>query len=165
VQISYELTIDDYRQAFKAHRKRTAFSRWGWRIAYACFVLVLFTALLLLFFGEDKSFRNLFPLWALLAFWICVIWYSPYRAAQKMIKGSPATTLPRTVEITDAGIHSQSSAAESRLAWESIVDWVEVERVFTLFLTPISFFPIPKRAMSEGQQGELRGLLQTRVVK
>jgi YcxB-like protein len=165
VEISFQLTTDDYRQAYNGFRKRTAFSRWAYRIYYVLFVLILASALLLSFFGPNKSFAYLFPLWAIAAFWAYVLWYCPYYVARKMTKGSRVTTLPETAEITDAGIYSRTSAAESRLAWESIIGWVEVDRVFALFLTPISFFPIPKRAMSEAQQAEFRALLKSKVLR
>ena len=163
MEISFQVTADDYRQAYNGYRKRTAFSRWAYRVYYVLFAIVFAMALILSFFGPDKSFSYLFPLWAIAAFWAYVLWYCPYYVARKMTKGSRVTTLPKTVEITDAGIYSRSSAAESRLAWETIIGWVEVERVFALFLTPISFFPIPKRAMTEDQQNEFRTLLRSKV--
>lgn len=163
LEISYQLTIDDYRQGFKAMRRRTTFSRWSSRFTYSCFFLVLAAAIFLSLLGPDKSFSNLFPLWALVAFLTCVIWYSPYRIARKMIKGSPSASLPHTMEISESGIYSRSAIGESRFTWDLIVGWVEVDRVFALFPSPVSFFPIPKRAMSADQQTDLRGLLQARV--
>ena len=41
---------------------------------------------------------------------------------------------------------------ESQLTWNLIIGWVEVERVFALFPSPLTFFPIPKRAMTDQQR-------------
>jgi hypothetical protein len=38
-----------------------------------------------------------------------------------------------------------------------------VERVFALFPSPLSFFPIPKRAMTDEQESEFRTLLQSEI--
>jgi len=163
VEISYQLTTDDYRQGFKAFRARTTFARWSTLFGYVCFFLVLAAALLLAVFGPDKSFANLFPLWILAAFWGWYLWYCPYHVASKMIKGSPSASLPHTVEISEAGLHFRTSISDSRFTWELIVRWAEAERVFALFPSPISYFPIPKRAMTDQQQSEFRALLESKV--
>jgi hypothetical protein len=165
LQISYQLTVDDYRQAFKAFRKRTPFSRWVYFLVTPLFVLVAASALLLTFFGPDRSFHNLFPLWAIVAFWAWYIWCCRYRVANRMMKGNPSALLPHTMDVSESGIFSRTSASETRFTWDIIVGWAEVERVFVLFLSPVSFFPIPKRAISSDQQNELRTLLQSKAGK
>lgn len=163
VEISYHLTVDDYRQGYKAFRRRTTFSRLAYYFAYACFFLIVASALLLSFAGRDKSFRNLFPLWAAAAFCGYVLWYCPYRVASKMIKGSPSAALPHTVDVSDSGLYVRTSASEARLSWDLIIGWAEVERVFALFPSPIMFLPVPKRAMTGEQQDEFRALLRNKV--
>jgi hypothetical protein len=163
VEISYQLTKDDYRQGFKAFRKRTTLSRWTNLIAVAAFFITLASALVLSFFGRDKSFPNLFPLWAILAFWAWFVWGCPYYVAHKMIKGSRNASLPHTVNISESGLYSVTLVAETRFTWDLIVGWVEAERVFALFPSSISYFPIPKRAMTNDQQNELRTLLQAKI--
>ena len=162
MEISYQLTIDDYRQGLKAFRRKTTYSIRRTRFLFGCFWLVLATASFLSLFGRDKSFPNLFPLWGLAAFWACVLWYSPYYLGKKMMKG-PSAALPHSMEISDEGIHSHTAGAEVRLTWEVLVGWAEVERVFALFPSHASFFPIPKRAMTDAQQKELRALLTDRI--
>jgi hypothetical protein len=85
--------------------------------------------------------------------------------ANKMIKGSPGASMPRTLDISEGGVYTHTAAAESRLTWELIVGWSEVESVFTLFPSPISFIPVPKRAMTPDQQNELRTLLLRKFPK
>jgi len=163
MEISYRLTEDDYRQGFKAFRRRTTYSLWLIRISYAALVLILVVALFVSIFGPDRSFPNLALLWGLVAFWTCCLWYAPRRVARKMITGSPSASLTHTVEMTEGGLHFRTSASDSRLTWNLITGWAEADRVFALFPSPISFLPIPKRAMTHGQQDELRILLQQRV--
>ncbi len=164
MEISYQLTEDDYRQGYKAFRRRKAFSLWATRIGYMCLFLVLATALFESIFGPDRSFANLALLWGLAAFWSYCLWYAPRYAARRMIKGSPSASLPHTMDISEDGLHSRTSAGESRLGWNLFIGWVEVDRVFALFPSPLTFFPIPKRAMSSEQQEVLRSILQKKVL-
>jgi YcxB-like protein len=160
MEISYQLTKDDYQQGFKAFRNRTKFSRWRTRIAYASFFLILAVAVFVSIFGPDKTFPNLVLLWSLVAFWTCYLWYAPRGVAKKMITGSPSAALPHTVDVSEGGLYFRTSASESRLTWDLIIGWAEVDRVFALFPSPVSFLPIPKRAMTDDQQKELRTILQ-----
>jgi len=91
------------------------------------------------------------------------LWYAPRHVARKMITGSPSASLPYTVEMSEDGLNFRTSASESRLTWDLITGWAEVDRVFALFPSPISFLPIPKRALAHDQQDELRTLLQRKV--
>jgi len=163
MEISYTLTRDDYIEGFKAFRARTAYSRWVNRISHVCFALLVAIALFLSFMGHDKSLRNLFPLWALLAFWVYIIWGCPYYVAHKMMKGSPSAPLVHTLDISESGLSSRTSVSESRFTWDVFMGWTEVEGVFSLFPSPISYYPVPKRAMTDDQRNEFRTLLQAKV--
>lgn len=83
--------------------------------------------------------------------------------AKKIISGSPSASLPHAVELSEDGLHFRTSASESRLKWDLITGWAEVERVFALFPSPLSFLPVPKRAMTDSQQEELRTILRNKV--
>jgi len=163
VEISYILTRDDYVEGFRAFRARTAYSRWVNRISRVCFVLLLALALFLSFIGHDKSFHNLFPLWALLALWVYILWGCPYYVAHKMMKGRPSAPLVHTLDISESGLSSRTSVSESRLTWDVFVGWEEVEGVFSLFPSPISYYPVPKRAMTSDQMDEFRALLRAKL--
>lgn len=162
MEIAYQLTEDDYRQGYKAFRKRTKRSLWLKRLSDGVFLLVLAATVLILVVGPDRSFSTLAPLLFFLAFWIYCIWYGPRYVARKMIRGSPSAYLPHATDISETELKFRTSASDARLGWELIIGWAEVDRVFALFPSPVSFLPIPKRAMTQEQQNELRALLQTK---
>jgi YcxB-like protein len=167
MEISYQLTEDDYRQGYKAFRRRKTFSLWATRIGWVLLFLALAEALfasIFGFFGFDRSLPDLALLWGLVAFWAYCLWYAPRYAARKMMKGSPSASLPHTAQMSEDGLYFRTSAGESRLTWNLIIGWVEVERVFALFPSPLTFFPIPKRAMTDQQQDELRSLLKNNIL-
>jgi len=163
MEISYQLTEDDYRQGYKAFRRRKTFSLWATRIRWVLLFVALAEALFLSISGFDRKSPILALLWSLVAFWTYCLWYAPRYVARKMIKGSPSASLPHTAQVSEEGLYFRTSAGESRLRWNLIIGWVEVERVFALFPSPLTFFPVPKRAMTDQQQEELRSLLKSNV--
>ena len=163
MEISYQLTEDDYRQGYKAFRRRTTFSIWLYRVGHLSFYLILATALFISIFGPDRRFPSLALLWGLVVFWVWCLWYGPRYMARKIIRGSPGASLPHAAVISEAGLYFQTSAGESRLTWNLFTGWEEVERVFALFPSPVTFIPVPKRAMTDLQQNELRTLLRNKI--
>ena len=81
------------------------------------------------------------------------------------MKDSPIAKALHSLEISDSGLESRTSLANSSISWDSVFDWAEARTVFALFLSSVSFVPIPKRAMTEVQLEELRNLLATKVGK
>jgi len=115
MEISYQLTEDDYRQGYKAFRRRKTFSLWATRIGWVLLFLTLAEALFVSIFGFDRSFPNLALLWGVVAFWAYCLWYAPRYAARKMIKGSPSASLPHIAGMSEDGLYFRTSAGESRL--------------------------------------------------
>jgi hypothetical protein len=134
------------------------------RLAYVCFALTLAVALQLSLAEAQRSI-NPFPLWGLFAFWAWYLWFCPFYIARKVMKSSPGVQLPRMLNISEEGLYSRTSASESRMAWEVFVGWAEAERVFVLLPNAVSFFPVPKRAMTDDQQRELRDLLRAKLTR
>ena len=161
MEICYQLTEDDFRQGYRAVRRRTRRQLWLNRISYVVLVLVFAMAVLVSTF--DRSLPILTLLWGVTAFGIWSLWYGPRYLAKKMIRGSPSASLPHTLDISERGLYFQTSASESRLAWDLITGWAEADRVFALLPSLATFVPIPKRAMTHEQQIELRTLLQQKV--
>src|SRR5690349_204777 len=140
MEISYQLTEDDYRQGFKAFRRRKTFSLWTTRIGWLLLFVALAEALFISISASDRNFPFLALLWGFVAFWTYCLLYAHRYAARQMIKGSPSASLPHTAQISEEGLYFRTSAGESRLAWNLIIGWVEVERVFALLPSPLTFF-------------------------
>ena len=162
MEIIYQLKSEDYRQGFIAMRRRTAKSRWGMRLAYLLLVvyLVLFFVVA---FAARSTLSDVVIMAVLLLFWVWMLWYNPYKFAKKAMKDSPIAQAEHSLEISDTGIDSRTPLANSSISWDSLVDWVEGKTVFAIFLSSVSFFPIPKRAMTDSQQDEFRNLLRDKV--
>ncbi len=114
------------------------------------------------FLKSGWTAKDLMTPFALIAAFLLIVLYLPYRVGKKMVAGKGAGA-HRTVDISDEGITSRTDSSDSRLSWTGVSKWIENRRVFVLYLSPVSFFPIPKRAMSEAQAADLRELLKQHV--
>jgi hypothetical protein len=70
-----------------------------------------------------------------------------------------------TLTADETGIASARTdgKAEARIAWSMFEKWTETESCFVLVLVGGQCIPVPKRAMSAEQQGQLRVLLGSYV--
>jgi hypothetical protein len=162
VQLNYTLTVDDYRQGFKALRKRRLMTRITYLFGYAIVAFAAIMLVLVLIFFDSKSFQNVLPLIFAAVVWAAILWLSPWLSARRIVSG-PVYTSPHTVNIVDTGLHSRTPVSDGTITWPSIVSWQEVDRIFAIFLSPVAFIPIPKRVMTDPQQEEFRALLQQHV--
>jgi hypothetical protein len=162
MQLTYQLTAQDYRLGLLACRRRTKGQRWraliGSVIVYSCLAFIL----VMISIGAGRL-SDIIAFLFLAAFWGAVKWYAPHRFGKKMMKDSPLAQAEHTLEVSDTGIESRTALANSSISWKSIVDWVEGKTMFAVFLSSVSFFPLPKRAMTDGQLEELRTLLREKV--
>lgn len=158
MELSFQPTAGDYRQAFHAHRERTAATRWFWRISYILLAVILILPLA----KQHPRAENFVTPLALIGMVLAIVVFLPHRAAKQMITDKGASALSR-VEISGEGIRSQTALSDSKLSWDMVSKWIENRSVFVVYLSPVSFFPIPKRAMTETQISELRELLNRHV--
>lgn len=82
----------------------------------------------------------------------------PYISSKRAVK-MPAMVGPRTLEISPDGFHVKSAVVDSKVAWSLFSGWIELPKQFLLFQPGKVVVPVPKRGMSDAQQGELRALL------
>lgn len=124
--------------------------------------MVLAFILVAPFFKTNHELKDFVPPLVLTGAFLFIVVYLPHRVGKKMLAGK-GTASPQIVEISDDGIHSRTDVSDSTLSWGSIASWIDNRRVFVLYLSPVSFVPIPKRAMSVAQQEEFRVLLRRHV--
>jgi len=164
MEVSYQLTVDDFRRAIKAYRTRTPFLRWTVRVGIGFAILVLATGVTLLILEpHGDAFRNLIPLYILFSLWTLAFWGAPYLSARSQFRGSRAAKAPMTLDVTDAGLQFRSQHTDSKVDWSAYVKWLEEKTIFALFPNPKIFIVIPKRAFTVDQVSEFRELLRQHV--
>ncbi len=163
MKISYHITREDYIDAQKLHRSKSpsAFARAivlaGKVLAGAGFSILLVLAAVV---RDRRIWSDLAPLiillilWALtMLVWVPFSWrrgYAKDRRLQHKI----------TADISEDGIHLESSAFASNLKWGLYFRFLESDRVFLLYQTNRVFNIFPKAAFAPGEMEEFRRLVR-----
>lgn len=164
MEVNYQLTVDDFRSAFKAYRTRTPLRRWVTWLYRGFAVLVLATGGIALILAPSRYLvHNLIPLYVIFIVWILILWVSPNLSARSQFRGSPSAKAPITLDATDAGLKFRSQHTDSESEWSAYVKWLEEETIFCIFPNPKIFIVIPKRAFTVDQLSEFRELLKRHV--
>ena len=78
MQLRYELTKNDFVDAVKAHRNRSAFTKWFPKIvAGIVFAAAGIGLLQLACDRSNETLSDFAPLFVLAGVWACLIWYLP----------------------------------------------------------------------------------------
>src|SRR3954471_539956 len=106
MQITYELSERDFVQAYRAHRNRTAFSKWTRRI----FVGFLITTIAVgfgtfLLSPNVEARKNLIPLCLAGVVWFCIFWALPRWTMRRQFRKQPAAHGSRTLLLDENGMH------------------------------------------------------------
>ena len=164
MQISYQLTTDDYRQAIQTFRKHNRRSRWNVRGYYFSFFLCLCVAVTATVVDPHEPGLPVILCMVSIVLAYC-LWYAPYETARKLMRGNVSAQESHLLELTDGGLQSQSESSSAHMDWKMFCGWAENEKVFIILYAAYSFIPVPKRAMTEAQQQEFRALLQNHVTE
>lgn len=167
VIVNFQFTLDDYRNAFRAHYKKgaSAFTRWMLRLALVIGVLFLLVSVLFVITGQRALNVVLTP-FLLGAFWTWLGTGKIYQlSARNQFTKNPALREPRRVEFSDDGVKTDAGIASSQVSWKAYVCYVESADTFLIYTSPACFVIVPKRVLQSEQMNELRRLLQSHVGK
>ena len=161
MQVTYQLTAEDYRHALITFRDRSFFSRW--MVLFTAVVLALAIAIQLT--SKEDWMRSSLPITiagiVLLAF---AHWGAPYLNARRQFRSTPSAHEQITLEVQDAGLHFRSLGIDSSAAWNHYIKWIEDDQVFALFRSSLIFVIVPKRAFSADQLISFKGILRQKIL-
>lgn len=164
MEVSYELTHADLVDSVKAHRNRTAFSRWFPRIiATIAFIEVGVGLLKMVSDRTNLAFSNFTPIFVLAAVWAGIIWASPWLFAKRM--AGPSLKGPRSIQVEAGGLHLRWSGGNSDFAWNNFIRYLEGKNHFLLYTSRALFTVVPKRAFGPQQLSEFRTILAQNIPK
>jgi hypothetical protein len=163
MEISYQLTEDDYRHGQVAWRMRSAWRRWNYRLGFVVMIPLLVGSAILLVWNPALRAISWFGLGLAILWLVCVL-VSPWLQARIQFRRMPSAQSPMAIVVSDSGMQVQSQHCDSRVAWSTYIGWAEEESVFVLFPQPRIYVPIPKRAFAAEQLNEFREILRRNVV-
>jgi hypothetical protein len=165
MQVTYELTADDFRHAIIAHRNRNSLFRWAMRLVAFFWMLALVAQCYSLFAGFDRSRLSSSFNVSFLGFVVFpyIQWGAPYFSARRQFRNSPSSQGKITLEVQDAGLRFRSATTDGSVSWKNYIRWIEDKYVFVLFPSPVIFVVVPKRAFAADQLGWFRETLREQV--
>ena len=165
--LDFQFTLDDYRKAFTAHRKKGAslFMRWFLKLCVVGGIILLLGALLFVLTGQ-RALNVVLPPFLIGALWIWIGMGGSYQlSARIQFSKNPVLREPRRLEITDEGVKTDAGIASSQMSWKAYLRFVEGKDSFLLYTSPVCFVIIPKRVLQPAQVDELRQILKMNIGK
>jgi hypothetical protein len=162
VQVTFQLTAEDYRQGLLAWRNLRTWRRWSIR-AFAIFLGLILLISIAQLFVASASFVSALPGLVFSVGALILIWATPSLSAHRQFRNTPSAHDPMTMDASDAGLEIHSVHADSKVAWSAYMEWGEHKAVFVILPQPRIYVPIPKRAFTDEQLNEFRELLRRNI--
>jgi hypothetical protein len=165
MEVTYQLTADDFRHGMMAWRMTSRWRRWKYWFGLAVMIPILIVSAILLVAYPHSALKQTFLIGLGAAVvWLASIWTGPWLSAFMQFRRMPSAQDPTTVAISDSGLRVHSRHGDSQVAWSAYIGWGEETSVFVLFPQPRTYLPIPKRAFTEQQQIEFRETLRRNIL-
>lgn len=164
MQVTYQLTPNDYRHALIAYRNSKLFSKWATLFFLGLAILMTVAELVMLILMHDQWLWKPIALtggYAVVGSFF--YWKTPSMSANRQFRNTPSVQNPITLDVSDSGLHYRSVNTDATVSWNSYIKWMQDEMVFALFPTPKIFIVIPKRAFSAEQVKAFSEILQQKI--
>ena len=164
MQITYELSFDDYRAAQLLHAKRSLWRRLMRILTHAivpicgaCFLVLAITLI-----GDKGSLDSMLIMLTCGSYLILCPFYLNWRLKRvfkrtRRQKNECNTTLSEERLLLDAG------NMKSEIDWTAVLFFSENSKIFMLYIAQANFIAIPKRVCTEAQIEELRSLFRRKI--
>lgn len=165
--LEFQFTLDDYRKAFTAHRKKGAslFMRCFLKLCIIGGVILLLAVVLFILTGQ-RALNVVLPPFLIGALWVWVGMGGSYLVSARIqFSKNPVLRESRRLEINEDGVKTDAGIASSQMSWKAYLRFVEWKDTFLLYTSPACFSIIPKRVLQPGQVDELRQLLKMNIGK
>ena len=157
MNITYQLTQEEYLQAVNLHHKKSA------RVLRLAIYIAL--AAVIVIFGTDFSntreiITNIIAAFFSISFYILFVRMLTAYQAKSVYKKS--TTLPHeiTLHISGKGIRFDKLSNKGSIPWNLFNRWKADEHFYLLYTGPRRFNVIPTRALNEKQKEEFETYLK-----
>jgi hypothetical protein len=165
MRLSYDITLRDHREAWWLHIRTDLARRLTVLVLYRALpVLGLFAFYCAWWIWQNEQDTTETIAWIIIGSMWCALALVPSFRIHRLYRQSGMDRGNCNVDISsDSIIVTQPGMVESRYQWRSIQRYVENDRMLLLYLTPVRFLPLPRRAFTAEQYQELQHLLATRL--
>jgi len=157
MNITYQLTQDEYQKAVNLHNKK------GKRFLLLAIYIMLATVIVI--FGTDFSntreiITNIIAAFFSISFYMLFVRMLSVYQAKSVYKKSAILPYEITLHISGKGIRLDKSSNKASIPWSAFSKWKNDEHFYLLYTNPRRFNVIPTRAMSETQKKEFDAYLE-----
>lgn len=164
MQVTYQLTQEDFYQGHLGWRSRRKWQQWVRWIAY--FVVACSSLISLFLLVVDRSAETTpFAVFSVVlgVLWFAYMLLAPRLSTRRQFRNYPLAQSQITLHTSEQGLAFHNPHAESRIAWSAYVGWGEAKSVFVIMPQPRAYVAIPKRAFTAEQLSEFRELLRRNI--
>ena len=165
MQITYQLTAQDFYHGYMAWRSRRKWQKWLLWTAY--FVVATSTLLCMFIVFVDRKSEPSPVDWAGLVFgpvWFTYILIGPRLFSRRQYRNYPIAKSEITLDASDERLEFHTTHGDSRMAWSAYIAWGESKLVFVIMPQARIYVTIPKRSFGEEEIAEFREMLRRNIV-
>jgi len=152
MNITYQLTLNEYQEAVNFHYKNTKRPVFvSLFLGFATFMILVGTD----FNNTRAVIDNILLVFFALSFYLLFTRMVTAYQAKKVYNKSSVLSTEVTLHISGKGIKQDKNNNDKTLDWKYFSKWIENEKYCIIYTSRYQFNVIPKRVMSEKQKEEL----------
>ena len=152
MNITYQLTLNEYQEAVNLHYKNTKRPLFvSLFLGFATFMILVGTN----FANIREVINNILLVFFALSFYLLFTRMITAYQAKKVYKKSPILTKEVTLHISGKGIKEDKNNNDRTVEWKYFSKWIENEKYYIIYTSRYQFNVIPKRVMDEKKKEEL----------
>jgi len=166
MQFTYELTEEDFIEAYRAHRERSAFNKWSTKIVFWFVILLGAAGIVVSALARDlRPVKMVVPLVILALVWKLVFTVLPRWNMRRQFRKQPGAQGVKTISFESDGLHFSSENGSGVSAWKNYVRWAEGKNQVLLYNSPYYYIVVSTSTLAPAQRAELLAMLKEKIGK
>lgn len=157
--VSYQGTLEDFVEAARAFSGQRWYGRWA---SPSLYVIGTLTIVGTLYYAWEYG-GEAYPLGLILGVTLLALPAAMRAGVVSTFKQRTSFQRPVTLGICDEAVEVTTAESTGKLEWSAFHKTVEAKNVFLLFLDPLYYIVVPKRAFTPEQLAEFRELLARKI--
>jgi hypothetical protein len=157
IQLQYQVTLDDYREAWRPHLQKRSGRVPSWLLS--AIFLLLGLAMLFLFPRDFISgmFCGVILVMGVLLLFVSML---QQRSVATIWNNNPFLAKHQAARVSAEGMSIWGEHSRIEISWGAYTHWSETPNLFLLHLSEVTFYTFPKRAFANADEvNQFRALL------